>query len=82
MLADKPSRGFRLIDANEKSATLQAAALIEPVNANGRLVIHLAVPDRDSKDFGALTGQVLDDNDRPIAGRQDRADDDEISRLE
>jgi hypothetical protein len=31
-------RGFRLIDANERSATLHAPARIEPVNDNGRLV--------------------------------------------
>ena len=75
-------RGFRLIDANEKSATLHAAAPIEPVNDNGRLVIRVAVPERDSKDFGAVTGQVLDDKGRPIAGRACRAGGDKTSRLE
>lgn len=32
-------RGFRLVDTGEKSATLLAAAQIEPVDDNGRLVI-------------------------------------------
>ncbi|HEX3449551.1 MAG TPA: carboxypeptidase regulatory-like domain-containing protein, partial [Isosphaeraceae bacterium] len=61
-------RGFRLTDANEKWATLHAAAPIEPFNDNGRLLIRVAVPGRDSKDFGAVTGQVLDEKGRPIAG--------------
>jgi RNA polymerase sigma factor (sigma-70 family) len=60
--------GFRLVDTGEKSATLVAAAQIKPVNDNGRLVIRTALPDRDSKDFGAVTGQVLDSKDRPIVG--------------
>ncbi len=61
-------RRFRLIDVNEKSATLNADVSIEPVNDNGKLVIHVAMSNRDAKDFGAVTGQVLDRDGRPIAG--------------
>jgi hypothetical protein len=60
--------GFRLIDANEKYATLMTSAPIEPSIENGKLVIQVAMPDRDTQDFGAVTGQVLDENDRPIPG--------------
>ena len=31
-------------------------------------MIRVALPDRDSKDFGNLTGQVVDDQDRPVTG--------------
>jgi RNA polymerase sigma factor (sigma-70 family) len=65
---DNSLRGWRLIDADGKSATLQAPASIEPVNDNGRLVIRVAMPHRDSNDFGAVTGQVLDDKGQPIPG--------------
>ena len=61
-------RGFRLVDTGEKSATLLAAAQIEPVDDNGRLVIRAALPDRNSKDFGAVAGLVLDAKNRPISG--------------
>ena len=61
---------YRLIDANEKSATLIAGAPIKPVIENGKLVIEVPVQDRDSQDFfGAVTGLVLDDKDRPLPGR-------------
>ncbi len=61
--------GFRLIDPTEKSsAVLMTAAPIEPVVENGRLVIRVALPDRDTQDLGAVTGQVLDDLNRPIPG--------------
>jgi RNA polymerase sigma factor (sigma-70 family) len=56
--ADGALRGFRLIDANEKSATLRAESPIEPINDNGRLVIRVALPDRDSQD-GRLPGSRL-----------------------
>jgi RNA polymerase sigma factor (sigma-70 family) len=61
-------RRFRLIDSNAKSATLQAPDSITPVSENGKLVIRVALPHLDSKDFAALMGQVLDDQGRPIAG--------------
>src|SRR5579863_8754856 len=35
---------------------------------NGKLVILVALPHRDSKDFAALMGQVLDGQGWPIAG--------------
>ena len=66
--ADGTVRGFRVIDANEKTATLRAESPIELINDKGRLVIRVALPDRKSRDFGAITGQVVDDHDRPIAG--------------
>ena len=63
-------RGLQLIDANEKSAFLSALdRQIEPLIENGRLLIHVAMPDRGPQDYGGLTGQVVDDKDRPIAGR-------------
>jgi peroxiredoxin len=60
-------RRFRLVDADAKSATIQVPDPIEPVNDQGKLAIRIAVPYRDSKDFAALTGQVLDDQSRPVA---------------
>ncbi len=60
--------GFRLIDAHEAAATLQAGASIVPVNENGKLVIRVDVLYRNLEDFGALTGQVLDDQSQPLAG--------------
>jgi len=67
-LLEGNDRRFRLIDADAKSATLQAPAAIEPVKDNGKLVIRVAIPYRDAKEFAALTGQILDENGRPIAG--------------
>ncbi len=61
-------RRFHLIDANGKSATLHVPDPIEPVNDKGTLVIRVRIPYRDSKDFGAVTGQVVDNEERPIAG--------------
>ena len=67
--SDRTLRGFTLSDANNNSATLSAGSpTIEPVIENGRLVIRVSLPDRDADDLGAVTGLVLDDNDRPIAG--------------
>ena len=61
-------RRFRLLDADAKSAVLQAPELIEPVKEKGKLVLRVTVPYRDAKDFGALTGQILDERGHPIAG--------------
>ena len=61
-------RRFRLVDTDAKSAILQAPDSIEPIKENGKLVIRVAAPSRDSQDFVALTGQVLDAQGRPIAG--------------
>ena len=63
-------RRFRLIDADAKSAALQAPDSIMPVMENGKLLIQVALPYRDSKDFAALIGQVLDDQVRPVARAQ------------
>jgi len=63
-----PDRRFRLIDANAKAAILRAPAPIEPVKENGGLLIRVAIPYRDAKDFAALTGQVLEEQGRPLAG--------------
>ena len=61
-------RRFRLLDAHAKSAVLHAPELIEPVKEKGKLVLRVTVPYRDAKDFGALTGQVLDEYGSPVAG--------------
>ncbi len=61
-------RRFRLVDADAKSATLEAPEPIEPVKENGKLVIRVSVLHRDAKDFAALTGQILDENGQPIPG--------------
>ena len=69
VVQEEPRRHrYRLIDANEKSATLIGGAL-KPVIENGKLVIEVPVQDRDSPDyFGAVTGLVFDDKDRPLSG--------------
>ena len=68
-LVEHRGHGFRLIDVTEKSsATLMTSAPIEPFIENGGLVIRVAMPNRDAQDFGAVTGQVLDDMNRPIPG--------------
>jgi RNA polymerase sigma factor (sigma-70 family) len=67
-LQEHADRAFRLIDANQMSAVLSGSPQIEPVIENGRLIIRVAMPDRDSRDLGAVTGQVLDDKDCPISG--------------
>ena len=61
-------RLFRLIDADGKAATLQVPDAFEPTNDKGMLVIRVAIPYRDSKDFTVITGQVLDEQGRPVAG--------------
>ena len=66
-------RRFRLVDTDAKSAILQAPDSIEPIKENGKLVIRVAAPSRDSQDFVALTGQVLDAQGRPIAGARGRS---------
>ncbi len=61
-------RGFRMIDSDAKSAILKAPLPLAAVNDNGKLVIWVSVPYRDAKDFAALTGQILDEDGRPVAG--------------
>ncbi len=61
-------RRFRLVDSDAKTATLQGPESIEPVQENGKLVVRVVFPHRDTKDFAALTGQVLDEEGKPIAG--------------
>jgi RNA polymerase sigma factor (sigma-70 family) len=63
-------RRFRLVDADARSAVLQAPELVEPVKEEGKLVFRVTVPYRDAKDHGALTGQVLDEQGTPVAGAQ------------
>ena len=67
-LLEGQDRRFRLIDADARSAILQAPASVEPVKENGKLVIRIAIPYRDAKDFAALAGQVLDEQGQPLAG--------------
>jgi hypothetical protein len=62
------NRRFRLVDSDEKSATLQAPEGIEPVRESGKLVLHAFFLHRDAEDFGALTGRILDEEGKPIAG--------------
>jgi RNA polymerase sigma factor (sigma-70 family) len=64
----RDGHGIRLIDAEQRSATLFTAAPIEPVIENGKLVIRVILPDRELGDFAAVTGQVLDAEDRPVRG--------------
>ena len=63
------SSGYHFIDVNTKSAEIRGkASSIQPVIENGALLIRVPLPDRDSEYFGAVTGQVLDENDRPLPG--------------
>ena len=61
-------RRFRLVDADENTATLEVPELIEPVKENGKLVMRVFVPHRDAKDYAALTGQIVDEAGKPVAG--------------
>ncbi len=61
-------RRFRLVDSDAKTATLQAPEPIEPVKENGKLALCVLFLHRDTDDFGALTGQILDEEAKPIAG--------------
>ena len=61
-------RRFRLVDSDGKTATLQAPESVEPVKEKSRLVVRVLFPHRDSTDFAALTGQILDEEGKPIAG--------------
>ncbi len=65
---DGNERRFRLVDAGAKTATLHAPEGIEPVKESGKLVFRVWFQHRDAKDFGALTGQVVDEEGKPIAG--------------
>ena len=65
---DGKDRLFRLIDADGKAATLQVPDAFEPINDKGMLVIRVAIPYRESKDFTVITGQVLDEQGGPVAG--------------
>ena len=44
--------------------------MVEPVKEEGKLVFRVTVPYRDARDYGALTGQVLDEQGTPVAGAQ------------
>ncbi len=65
---DANERRFRLVDADARTAVLRAPDLVEPVKEDGKLVLRVTVPHRDARDYGALTGQVLDERGSPIPG--------------
>ena len=59
---------FRLIDADGRSATIQAPEPIEPLNQNGELEIRVALAERGPKDVVAIAGRVIDSQQQPIQG--------------
>ncbi|WP_422929164.1 sigma-70 family RNA polymerase sigma factor [Singulisphaera sp. PoT] len=61
-------RRFRLVDADGKSAVLDAPEPVEPINENSKLLLRVTVSHRDARDFAALTGEVLDEQGRAISG--------------
>ncbi len=63
----KPGR-FRLTDGNGKSATIDAPSGVEPAIEQGKLVIRVGLSEPKSAELGELTGQVLDEQGRPVAG--------------
>jgi thiol-disulfide isomerase/thioredoxin len=68
---DKPAEGgplarFRLTDAAGRLATVSGP--VEPLVADGRLVLRIAFPEIDAKAFGTLSGSIVDEGGRPIAG--------------
>jgi thiol-disulfide isomerase/thioredoxin len=68
---DKPAEGgplarFRLTDVAGRSATVSGS--VEPLVADGRLVLRIAFPEPDANAFGALSGTVVDERGLPIAG--------------
>ena len=68
-LEDQVGPAFHLIGDNNNTASLTSpGSQIEPVIDNGRLVIRVMMPVRGALDLGAVTGQVLDDRDRPVPG--------------
>jgi thiol-disulfide isomerase/thioredoxin len=69
--ADKSDQGspnarVRLTDAAGRAAT--ASGPVEPLVADGRLVLRVVFPGPDAKAFGALTGRVVDQGGRPVVG--------------
>jgi thiol-disulfide isomerase/thioredoxin/uncharacterized GH25 family protein len=61
-----PNARFRLIDVTGRTAT--ASGPVEPLVTNGRLVLRVLFPGPDAKAFGALTGRIVDEGGRPVAG--------------
>ena len=57
---------YRFVDVSGQSATLHANALVEPINDRGKLVIHVKFPEANSANEGELTGQVVDQQGRPL----------------
>ena len=67
-LEEGEKRVFRLVNASGGSTRLQANAHVEPVNEHGKLVIRVMFPESGPTNEGELTGQVVNDQGRPIAG--------------
>ena len=67
--AEGKSGRFRLTAGNRKSATIDAPWGVEPAIEQGKLVIRVGLSEPKSAEIGELTGQVLDEQGRPVAGR-------------
>jgi hypothetical protein len=61
-------RSFRLTDTEGKTAVLKLPESMALANDNGNLLIRVSIPYRDARDFAAITGQILDEGGKPIAG--------------
>jgi thiol-disulfide isomerase/thioredoxin len=69
--ADKSDQGLpnarvRLTDVAGRAAT--ASGPVEPLVADGCLVLRVVFPAPDPESFGALTGRIVDEGGRPVAG--------------
>jgi RNA polymerase sigma factor (sigma-70 family) len=57
-----------LTDADGKTASLTGLDRLQPTIAGGTLVVRVDLPEPDFRTQAALTGRVLDEQERPIAG--------------
>ncbi len=57
-----------LTDAGSKQATVAGLDRLEPTIVDAKLVLKVNLPEPDLRSHASLTGRVLDERDRPIAG--------------
>ncbi len=57
-----------LTDADGKTASLTGLDRLEPTIAGGALVVRVDLPEPDFRTQATVTGRVVDEQDRPIAG--------------
>jgi len=64
------SQRFRLQDDVGRTATVESSGKLDPVLHEGKLLIHVKLPEPEPKPPSELIGQVIDAKSAPIAGAQ------------